>query len=328
MVDKQRREVPIELWNNIGVLKHELGDPNGAEEAFRRALGPVFGTPDQYLPQYVTITYNLARLYEDLHQFKKAEALYKGILKEHPAYLDCYVRLGKMSLNQGEIHEASEWYKEILAISPHDAGAWTLLANLHLEQGELHPAQKKFERLLAQDRHDEYALLQLANIFLIAARHVDPKTTDKEAQNKRAKYLNIAQDYFTKLLTRSPHNIYAANGLGIVCAERGFWGVAHDFFQTIREQLTSKKKHKNAFDFPDAHLNLAHVYLHTGHYGHAITLVDILLFTSHSHTFIFFSLSHTLSHIHSFSLSHLLSLILLQRRSLSHQHNLFFFRLV
>lgn len=265
----------MELWNNIGVLKYELGDYNGAEEAFRQALGSAYETSEQYQPQYVTVTYNLARLYEERRQYKKAETLYKGILKEHPSYLDCYIRLGKMSLSQGEVHEASEWYKETLAISPQDVGAWTLLANLHLDQSELYPAQKKFERLLAQDRHDEYALLQLANIFLIAARHIDPKTTDKEARSKRTKYIGLAQDYFTKLLTRSPYNVYAANGLGIVCAEKGFWGVAHDFFQTIREQLVPRKHStsSNPFDFPDVHINLAHVYLHTGHYGQAITLV-------------------------------------------------------
>jgi len=279
LLTKQKREIPLELWNNIGVLKHEMGDYSGAEEAFQQALGTAFGTPEQYQPRYVTVTYNLARLYEDRHQYKKAETLYKNILKEYPSYLDCYIRLGKISLSQGEVHEASEWYKETLAVSPQDVGAWTLLANLHLEQSELYPAQKKFERLLAQDRHDEYALLQLANIFLIAARHVDPKTPDKDAQNKRTKYLGLAQEYFTKLLARSPYNVYAANGLGIVCAEKGLWSVAHDFFQTIREQLITRKHAvpSNPFDFPDVHLNLAHIYLHTGHYGHAIALYETVL---------------------------------------------------
>lgn len=37
----------------------------------------------------VTTTYNLARLYESLSMFDKAERLYKNILREHPNYVDC-----------------------------------------------------------------------------------------------------------------------------------------------------------------------------------------------------------------------------------------------
>ena len=37
----------------------------------------------------VTITYNLARLYETTHERDKAEKLYKNILREHPNYIDC-----------------------------------------------------------------------------------------------------------------------------------------------------------------------------------------------------------------------------------------------
>ena len=37
----------------------------------------------------VTTTYNLARLYEALHESDRAEKLYKNILREHPNYVDC-----------------------------------------------------------------------------------------------------------------------------------------------------------------------------------------------------------------------------------------------
>lgn len=37
----------------------------------------------------VTTTYNLARLYESRSEVDKAERYYKGILKEHPNYVDC-----------------------------------------------------------------------------------------------------------------------------------------------------------------------------------------------------------------------------------------------
>ena len=37
----------------------------------------------------VTTTYNLARLYEALHEFDKADKFYRNILRDHPNYVDC-----------------------------------------------------------------------------------------------------------------------------------------------------------------------------------------------------------------------------------------------
>lgn len=45
----------------------------------------------------VTTSYNLARLYEAMCEFHEAEKLYKNILREHPNYVDCYLRLGAMA---------------------------------------------------------------------------------------------------------------------------------------------------------------------------------------------------------------------------------------
>ena len=37
----------------------------------------------------MTTTYNLARLYEALHEFDKADKFYRNILRDHPNYVDC-----------------------------------------------------------------------------------------------------------------------------------------------------------------------------------------------------------------------------------------------
>lgn len=64
----------------------------------------------------VTINYNLARLHEALHEYNKAEVIYKNILREHPNYVDCYLRLGCMARDLGQIYEASDWFKEALQV--------------------------------------------------------------------------------------------------------------------------------------------------------------------------------------------------------------------
>ena len=64
----------------------------------------------------VTIRYNLARVYETLCQHDRAERLYKDILLQHPNYIDCYLRLGCMLRDRGQIYEASDKFKDALQV--------------------------------------------------------------------------------------------------------------------------------------------------------------------------------------------------------------------
>jgi tetratricopeptide (TPR) repeat protein len=65
------------------------GDLAGAELAYRKALSLTGATETDFKAQNVTTLYNLALLYEAKHEYNKATALYKAILKEHPNYVDC-----------------------------------------------------------------------------------------------------------------------------------------------------------------------------------------------------------------------------------------------
>ena len=65
----------------------------------------------------ITVRYNLARINEALCQHDKAEKLYKEILMDCPNYIDCYLRLGCMARDRGQIYEASDKFKDALQIS-------------------------------------------------------------------------------------------------------------------------------------------------------------------------------------------------------------------
>jgi len=170
LMEARGETISTEIWNNVGVLRQKLGDLKGAEAAFRKVLELTGATETQFKAQNITTLYNLALLYEAQHHYDKATNLYKAILKEHPNYIDCYLRLGCMARDKGHIYEASEWFKETFMISPNDVSAWSLLGNLHLAKDEWLPAQKKFEYVLAQpeNKNDPYALLSLANIYYSA----------------------------------------------------------------------------------------------------------------------------------------------------------------
>merc|ERR1711981_1456788 len=114
----------------------------------------------------ITIRYNLARVLEALCQHDKAEKMYKDILLECPNYIDCYLRLGCMLRDRGQIYEASDKFKEPLQFSNEHPDAWTLIGNLHLTKMEWQPGQKKFERILKQPQtsNDPYSLIALGNV--------------------------------------------------------------------------------------------------------------------------------------------------------------------
>lgn len=59
------------------------------EESLVRSKIEAEADPQYYNSIAVTTTYNLARLYESLCLYDKAEKLYKDTLKEHPNYVDC-----------------------------------------------------------------------------------------------------------------------------------------------------------------------------------------------------------------------------------------------
>ncbi|KAI4458501.1 rna polymerase-associated protein ctr9 [Holotrichia oblita] len=145
-------EIPTEILNNVGALHYRLNNLEEAkkylEEALIRAKVEAEHDPQYYNSISVTTTYNLARLNEALCLFDKSEKLYKDILKEHPNYVDCYLRLGCMARDKGQIYEASDWFKEALRINTEHPDAWSLLGNLHLAKNEWGPGQKKYERVL------------------------------------------------------------------------------------------------------------------------------------------------------------------------------------
>jgi RNA polymerase-associated protein CTR9 len=136
----------------MGALHYRLGNLEEAkrnlEDSLSRSKVEAEQNPQYYNRIAVTMTYNLARLNESLCQFDHAEKLHKDILKEYPKYVICYLRLGCMARDKGQICEASDWCKEVVGINNYHPVAWSLLGNLHLAKKELGPAQRKLERVV------------------------------------------------------------------------------------------------------------------------------------------------------------------------------------
>ncbi|KFV15430.1 RNA polymerase-associated protein CTR9, partial [Tauraco erythrolophus] len=270
--EKVQADVPPEILNNVGALHFRLGNLGEAKKYFLASLDRAKAEAEHDEHYYnaisVTTSYNLARLYEAMCEFHEAEKLYKNILREHPNYVDCYLRLGAMARDKGNFYEASDWFKEALQINQDHPDAWSLIGNLHLAKQEWGPGQKKFERILKQPstQNDTYSMLALGNVWL---QTLHQPTRDRE---KEKRHQDRALAIYKQVLRNDPKNLYAANGIGAVLAHKGYFREARDVFAQVREATA---------DISDVWLNLAHIYVEQKQYISAVQMhqnTEVLLY--------------------------------------------------
>jgi RNA polymerase-associated protein CTR9 len=126
LLEKQEKDVPPEILNNIAVLYHLEAEAihsfsegnfqmnfklpqeaasekyledtlSSAESLYQQALQKLADLDSTDLHRkaalQLSIRYNVARLFECKGEAEKAEANYKDLLKAHPAFLDCELRV-------------------------------------------------------------------------------------------------------------------------------------------------------------------------------------------------------------------------------------------
>ncbi|XP_025191695.1 RNA polymerase-associated protein CTR9 homolog [Melanaphis sacchari] len=279
--------IPPEILNNVAALNYRLGNLDESlsqlEESLSLLKKMTITDQERYNSIAVTTSYNLARVLEAQFQFQKAEIHYKNILKEHPNYIDCYLRLGCMARDRNQIYEASDWFKEALHIDNDNSNAWSLLGNLHFYKNEWGPGQKKFERILnnSSTLNDSYALIALGNIWLKMLQNPNAN------KNLQKKHQDLAMHYYTKVLRYDSKNIWAANGIGCVLAYQNCINEAREIFSQVREATAN---------FPDVWLNIAHIFIEQKQYMSGIQMykhcikkfykydnVDVLQYLGHAY---------------------------------------------
>ncbi|KAK1131233.1 protein required for normal CLN1 and CLN2 G1 cyclin expression [Melipona bicolor] len=263
--EKVQADIPPEILNNVGALHYRLGNLEEArknfEESLARSEADALHDSVYYNSIAVTTTYNLARLNEALCIFDKAAKLYRAILDKHPKYVDCYLRLGCIARDKGQILEASDRFKDGLSINKEHPDAWSLLGNLHLATMQWGPGQKKFERILDNPATstDAYSLIALGNIWL-QTLHQGGKDKDREKRHQ-----DRALAMYKQVLRNDPKNIWAANGIGAVLAHKGCVNEARDIFAQVREATA---------EFCDVWLNIAHIYVEQKQFVSAIQMYE------------------------------------------------------
>ncbi|KAF5946607.1 hypothetical protein HYC85_016835 [Camellia sinensis] len=299
LLDKGREEVPTELLNNIGVLHFERGEFELAERTFVEALGDGIwhtltdGKAQPYpidasasIHQYkdmqlfhrleeegfavevpwnkISILFNLARLFEQSHNIEMASILYRLILFKYPDYIDAYLRLAAIAKDRNNIQISIELIADALKVDDKCPNALLMLGDLELKNDDWVKAKDTFKAAKdSSDRKDSYATLCLGNWNYFAAVR-----SEKRAPKLEATHLEKAKELYTKVLFDHNANLYAANGAGVVLAEKGHFDVSKDLFTQVQEAASGSV----FVQMPDVWINLAHVYFAQGNFPLAVKM--------------------------------------------------------
>lgn len=82
------KELKPELLNNIAVTHQTLGNYSDAEHYYGLAIQESETSKGDEKNLKLTMSYNLARLYEERLETEKATAIYRKIIEDYPAYID------------------------------------------------------------------------------------------------------------------------------------------------------------------------------------------------------------------------------------------------
>ncbi|XP_030448357.1 protein CTR9 homolog isoform X1 [Syzygium oleosum] len=293
------QEVPVELLNNIGVIYFERGELELAEQSLKEAVGDGIwrsfiegkvnvGAADatacthlykdmQIFAQLeadnvnlelpwnkVTALFNLARLLEQLHRMEIASILYRLIIYKYPDYIDAYLRLAAISKARNNIQLSIELVNDALKVNEKCPNALSMLGELELKNDDWVKAKETFRAASeAADGKDSYSTLSLGNWNYFAAMR-----NEKRAPKLEATHLEKAKELYTKVLVQHNSNLYAANGAGVVLAEKGQFDVSKDIFSQVQEAASGSI----FIQLPDVWINIAHVYFAQGNFALAVKM--------------------------------------------------------
>lgn len=299
LLEKGGQAVPVEVLNNIGVLHFEREELELALESFNKALGDgvwlalTGNNPKSYdieasasilnykdmrlfhhleedglsveLPwNKVTVVFNLARLHEQLHNTGTANLLYRLILFKYPSYIDAYLRLAAMAKARNNLQLSIELVNEALKVNDKCPNALSMLGDLELKNDDWVKAKETFRSASdATDGKDSYAILSLGNWNYFAAIRNEKRNPKLEVT-----HLEKAKELYTRVLVQHTDNLYAANGAGVVLAEKGQFDVSKDIFTQVQEGASG-----GVFvQMPDVWINLAHIFFAQGNFALAVKM--------------------------------------------------------
>lgn len=185
-----------DVLNMLGVIYHVEGRFNNAIESFEEAL--------KINPHYTEATLNLAVLYNDLGEYKKAKDLYSRIQKRKSSsdmdpilrgkIANMHAQLGDTYREVGKYPEAIEEYKKALKLCPTFVDIKTKLGISYRENNQKELSVKELSNAIERDPAFKNAYLQLGVTFYSMGQQEKAARTWKELL-KRDKENEVAKIY-------------------------------------------------------------------------------------------------------------------------------------
>lgn len=205
---------------------------------------------DNFCDETVTYSYNLARILEDSGFSKSASELYVELLKMHPSFIECYLRLSIIACASAKYDDATGWLSRALAVNDGDTDVNICLADLYDRRNLNNDAKKIYHKIILKEKthsiRDSRSRTSLGNF------HYSQYCKAENAEDKE-KSLYEAGKFYLSLLNDDNRFVYAANGMGILFAEMGHVDEAKAVIAKAQEAgmpLTG-----------DINSNLGHVFL-------------------------------------------------------------------
>ncbi|XP_004288975.1 PREDICTED: RNA polymerase-associated protein CTR9 homolog [Fragaria vesca subsp. vesca] len=247
-------------YYNLARSYHSKGDYDKAGVYYMASVKEISKPQEFIFPYYV----NLARLLEQLHNTETAAIFYRLILFKYPDYVDAYLRLAALAKARNNLQLSIELVNDALKVNNKSPNALLMLGDLELKNDDWVKAKETFRAASeATEGKDSYATLSLGNWNYFAAIRNEKRNPKLEAT-----HLEKSKELYTKVLAQHSANLYAANGAGVVFAEKGHFDVSKDIFTQVQEAASG-----NIFvQMPDVWINLAHVYFAQGNFPLAVKM--------------------------------------------------------
>ncbi len=229
----------LDAHNNLANAFIELGQPAEAVRRYRQALA--------LAPEDAQVLCNLANALRQLGAFDEALEASRRAIALAPDLAMAHNNLGLLLVARGQRAEAVASYREAVRLDPRYIEALNNLGNVLREQGEQREAMARYREAVQLDpaRADShsnlgYALLDLRRVADAAASFRSAlalQSNNVPAQLGLAAALRVqglaaeAEASCRAALVAEPQSSAALSLLGELCADRGRFAEAQEFFE-------------------------------------------------------------------------------------------------
>jgi len=208
-----------------------------------------------------TICFNFARILEEAGRLDAASELYLALLKRNPAFMDAYLRMSCINMNIGKFDAAMKWVLRALSVDNRDQDALAAKADIHYRLRQFDMVGNICDDMFKNDKNekkDPRPMLLLGNMHFQRINSGRPADEDS---------LKTSEKFIRATLQKDHRNVYAANGIGMLCAEQDELDAASEIFLRAKEFSTGFSD--------DIDSNLAHTRMIQGRTAEAEHLYQL-----------------------------------------------------